>query len=421
MDCSSRGAARQLLNHEILLASYATYRVFLTSCSPTQCCLPTKLCSPIAHHMSSSPLGMEKEEEYSYPQTPSSSNPPTANAGYVTPFMTTSSATSGRVDIEEPPECREIDLPCTSERVEESKKDRPNSQETQDGIARTLQLEDEVGGDTIEEPKSRMKFNSFEELIVYYKQYGKKSRFGVMIKMIDNGDDGTVRYVTIGCACGGKARNRTLNVARPCPTGKTEYKVKINALKINRKFRLTTVHNIHNYDLSSNKSRFFRCNREVGDSIKRVIDINEMTGIRMNKSFGSLVIGVGGFKNLPFLENDCRNYIDKARHLRLGKGGAEALREYFCRMQYKNLGFFALMDLDDDGRLMNVFWADPCSMAAYQYIGDVVTFDTTYLTNRYGMPFAPFVGVNYHGQLILLGAGLISNEDTETFVWLFQT
>ncbi|XP_042942622.1 protein FAR1-RELATED SEQUENCE 5-like [Carya illinoinensis] len=79
------------------------------------------------------------------------------------------------------------------------------------------------------------------------------------------------------------------------------------------------------------------------------------------------------------------------------------------------------MDLDDEGRLRNVFWADPRSRAAYKYFGDVVTFDTTYLTNRYGMPFAPFVGVNHHGQSILLGAGLISNEDTETFTWLFQT
>lgn len=37
------------------------------------------------------------------------------------------------------------------------------------------------------------------------------------------------------------------------------------------------------------------------------------------------------------------------------------------------------------------------------------------------MPFAPFVGVNDHGQPILLGCGLISNEDTATFKWLFQS
>jgi hypothetical protein len=43
-----------------------------------------------------------------------------------------------------------------------------------------------------------------------------------------------------------------------------------------------------------------------------------------------------------------------------------------------------------------------------------------YLTNKYEMSFAPFVGVNHHGQLIILGAALISSEDTASFVWLFE-
>ena len=77
--------------------------------------------------------------------------------------------------------------------------------------------------------------------------------------------------------------------------------------------------------------------------------------------------------------------------------------------------------MDDEGRLRNVFWADARSRASYEFFGDVITFDTTYLTNSYDMPFAPFVGVNHHGQSILLGAGLISNEDIETFAWLFNT
>ncbi|KAK6913722.1 Bet v I/Major latex protein [Dillenia turbinata] len=47
-------------------------------------------------------------------------------------------------------------------------------------------------------------------------------------------------------------------------------------------------------------------------------------------------------------------------------------------------------------------------------------FDTTYLTNDSAIPLAPFVGVNHHGQTILLGCGLIANEDTETFMWLFK-
>ncbi|XP_042975683.1 protein FAR1-RELATED SEQUENCE 9-like [Carya illinoinensis] len=368
---------------------------------------------------------------------PSSSNPPPAHGGY--PFqhgmedpvsrISTSSITSKFEGIEDNrPDGWETESPCTSSRVDECVADRPDAQDnrpdggktetptTSAGASEKVQMD----GDDV--PKSKMEFNSLEDLMSYYKEYGKKCGFGVMTKRSERGEDGTVRYVTLACARGGKARNRILNVANPRPTGKTECKAKINASKTaDGKFRLNTVHNIHNHNLSPKKSRFFRCNREVSETVKRVLDTNDMAGIRMNKSFGSLVVGAGGFENLPFLEKDCRNYIDKARHLRLGAGGAGALQDYFLRMQYKNPGFFALMDLDDDGRLKNVFWADPRSRAAYQYFGDVVTFDTTYLTNRYGMPFAPFVGVNHHGQSILLGAGLISSEDTETFEWLFRT
>ncbi|KAF5474494.1 hypothetical protein F2P56_006388 [Juglans regia] len=129
--------------------------------------------------------------------------------------------------------------------------------------------------------------------------------------------------------------------------------------------KVLSVHNEHNHGLSPQKSRFFRCNREVSESVKRVLDTNDQAGIRMNKSFASLVQGAGKYENLSFLEKDCCNYIDKARRIRVGKSGAGALHEYFARMQYKHDAFFALMDLDDDG--------------------------------------------------------LISGEDTETFIWLFET
>ncbi|KAI9182519.1 hypothetical protein LWI28_026151 [Acer negundo] len=184
----------------------------------------------------------------------------------------------------------------------------------------------------IEEPKKGMEFNSLEDLLSYYKSYGKKCGFGVRTKRTERGEDQIVRYVTLACSRGGKARNRTLSVAKRL-TRKTEYKAKINASRCDGKLWLTTAHNIHNHDLSPKKSRFFRCNKEVSNAVKRVLDTNDMAGVRMNKSFGSLVDDAGGFKNLSFLEKDCRNYIDKARHLRLGASGACVLREYFLRMQ----------------------------------------------------------------------------------------
>jgi hypothetical protein len=60
-------------------------------------------------------------------------------------------------------------------------------------------------------------------------------------------------------------------------------------------------------------------------------------------------------------------------------------------MQKQNDGFYYMMDMNDDCRLQNLFWADARSRAVYEFFGNVIIFDIMYLTNRYNMSFAPFV------------------------------
>jgi hypothetical protein len=78
------------------------------------------------------------------------------------------------------------------------------------------------------------------------------------------------------------------------------------------------------------------------------------------------------------------------------------------------------LDLDDELRVRNVFWVDARSKVAYESFHDVITFDTTYLTNKYDMSFASFIGLNHHSESIILGCGLLSDEDTDSFVWVFR-
>ena len=66
------------------------------------------------------------------------------------------------------------------------------------------------------------------------------------------------------------------------------------------------------------------------------------------------------------------------------------------------------------------FWIDGRSRAAYKSFHDVITFDTTYLTNKYDISFAPFIGINHYGESIILGCGLLSGEDTDSLVWVFR-
>jgi len=154
--------------------------------------------------------------------------------------------------------------------------------------------------------------------------------------------------------------------------------------------------------------------------VRQTVDINDEADVRINKSFRSLVCEAGGYDNITFIERDVRNYIGKQRRSLCKDGDGQTLLRHFSQMRELNNDFFFDIDMDENNRICNVFWANAKSRATCQDFGDVVSFDTTYLTNKYNMSFAPFVGVNHHGQSILLGCGLVSCEDTSTFVWLFE-
>jgi len=57
----------------------------------------------------------------------------------------------------------------------------------------------------------------------------------------------------------------------------------------------------------------------------------------------------------------------------------------------------------------------------YAYFGDVVSFDTTFGTNKESRPFGVFVGFNHFRETMVFGAVLMYDETFESFKWLFET
>jgi zinc finger SWIM domain-containing protein 3 len=55
----------------------------------------------------------------------------------------------------------------------------------------------------------------------------------------------------------------------------------------------------------------------------------------------------------------------------------------------------------------------------YKCFGDVVSFGTTFHTNKFEMPFAPLLGINHHKQTIIFEVALLFNETIPSFIWLF--
>ena len=42
------------------------------------------------------------------------------------------------------------------------------------------------------------------------------------------------------------------------------------------------------------------------------------------------------------------------------------------------------------------------------------------MTERYDATLVSFIGVNHHGQSVLLGCGLLASETIESYTWLFR-
>ncbi|XP_057438088.1 protein FAR1-RELATED SEQUENCE 6-like [Lotus japonicus] len=250
--------------------------------------------------------------------------------------------------------------------------------------------------DDLHVPQPGMIFSSEDEVRSYYKEFASQLGFRVMTRTSRKGRDGRVKYLILQCSgSGGSNKGGISTYMKP----NCEAKITVTLNK-DGTCRVNTVTLSHNHELSSH-------------GILKNIDM------RSKKISGQKNVDVCVKRTSS--QSDCRNYTKKRRHLLGENGDSEALQKYFGRMQKQDSNFFYTVDIDDFFSVRNVFWADGRSRAAYESFGDVLTVDTAYLFNQYKMPLVTFVGVNHHGQSVLFGCALLSSEDLESFVWLFQS
>ncbi|XP_025664575.1 protein FAR-RED IMPAIRED RESPONSE 1-like [Arachis hypogaea] len=182
----------------------------------------------------------------------------------------------------------------------------------------------------------------------------------------------------------------------------------------------------HSHPCSAKKAVHYHEYRKLTMHAKCVITDNDEAQIRPNKTYLALANEVGGSSNLGFSEKDVRNYI--TRNLRYSDDNEDfqGMMNYFVRMKEINPNFFYAIDVDDANKFRSALWVDARCRVSYEYYEDVVSIDTTYrkqicilIGELLGLPFASFVGVNYHGKSTLLGCALLGSEEIPSFEWVF--
>ena len=211
-------------------------------------------------------------------------------------------------------------------------------------------------------PRRGLIFESYNELYNYCEDYAKKSGWAVR-KRSNIKKDGNIKYVQLVCsrALRGKSREE----CEPVSSQITGCFARIRAvLESNGNYRLSTICLEHNHLLSPKKVRRMRQHRKIDPHSRQRLFHNDDAGVRQCKSYHAILTEKGGHENLGYSEKDARNLIDKVRRLKLQNGDVDALHKYFIMMQKNNANFFYSIDLDEECRLRNFFWADARSRAA---------------------------------------------------------
>lgn len=200
--------------------------------------------------------------------------------------------------------------------------------------------------------------------------------------------------------------------------------------KDSEKWTVTKFVEDHNHSMvTPNKVQYLRPRRHFAGATKNVAEALDVSGdVYITTDGNHLSYEPNSIRNsLPVDPSRSTRNMGPVNYLRqpsrtrsLGRD-AQNLLNYFKKMQAENPGFYYAIQLDDDNRMTNVFWADARSRMAYNHFGDAVIFDTMYRPNQYQVPFAPFTGVNHHGQMVLFGCALLLDESEASFTWLFRT
>lgn len=266
-------------------------------------------------------------------------------------------------------------------------------------------------------PAVGMEFETYDDAYNYYNCYAKEAGFRVRVKNSWFKRNSREKYGAVLC-CSSQGFKRIKDVNRLRKETRTGCPAMVRMRLVDSKrWRILEVTLEHNHLLGA---KIHKSIKKLSTGTKRKLQSNSDAEGRTIKLYKALVIDAGGNGNSNSNTREIRNFSDHPNQLNLKKGDTQAIYNYLCRMQLTNPNFFYLMDFNNEGGLRNVFWVDARSRSACGYFSDVILFDNTYLSNKYEIPLVAFVGINHHGQMVLLGCGLLAGETTESYVWLLK-
>ncbi|KAL2934158.1 Protein FAR1-RELATED SEQUENCE 5 [Bienertia sinuspersici] len=282
------------------------------------------------------------------------------------------------------------------------------------------------------EPYEGMEFESEEAAKAFYNSYARRIGFSTRVSSSRRSrKDGAIIQRSFVCAKEGfrnlnEKRTKDREIKRPRMITRVGCKAMLS-VKIREcgKWVVSGFVKEHNHELvPPDQVHRLRSHRQISGAAKTLIDTLQAAGLGPRRIMSALIKEYGGISKVGFTEVDCRNYMRNNKQ-RSSEGDFRVLTDYLKQCAAESSEFYYAFQggeaAADCCSIGNVFWADGRCRMNYGYFGDTVSFDTTFRSNRYRLPFVPFTGVNHHGHPVLFGCAFLINESESSFVWLFNT
>lgn len=267
-------------------------------------------------------------------------------------------------------------------------------------------------------PAVGMEFETYEDVYYFYNCYAKEQGFGVRVSNTWYRKSKEKYRGKLSCSSAGFKKKSEAN--RPRPETRTGCPAMIKfRLMENKRWRIIEAELEHNHLISPASGKFYKSHKHIGPGTKRTLQLDGADEVQKIRLFRTVIIDAEGNGNVD-VSGEFGNNVDNCNKLKLKPGDAQSVHNFFCRLQLMDPNFFNVVDLNEKGCLRNLFWTDARSRVAYRYFGDVVSIDTTCLADKYDVPLVSFIGMNHHGQPVLLGCGLLAGETIESYTWLFR-
>jgi hypothetical protein len=177
----------------------------------------------------------------------------------------------------------------------------------------------------------------------------------------------------------------------------------------------------HSHELSPSfgERAHWPSHRHIDSYTKDLIKQLRENNVNLGKVYSIIGSFFGKMENIPFTKRALKTMCGKISSEQADDDVRKTI-EVFSEMGAADPEFTYSVQVDDDSRIMNLLWTTGKGRAQYHYFGDAITFDTTYRTNVYDMPFGLIVGVNSHFQSVIFGGVLLREEKVENFEWVFR-